>query len=106
MKFKHGVDLGKSFDELKETLFKAVKITNRDNPGAVSRAFGLLETGVKKHLEECTDKTFGEIQKELDEHLYPTLARHTTANENVDDITPLGIFNGALNWDETKDIID
>lgn len=61
------IDLGKSFEKLKQGLLGAIGEANSDKPESYAYAFGRLETAVKIHLGECTGETFGDIQKQVDD---------------------------------------
>lgn len=66
MKISPNVDLGKSFDKLKNSLVLATQATNDNKPESYAKSFGKLETAVKQHLIDCTDITGEEIYKAID----------------------------------------
>lgn len=62
------IDLGKSFEKLKSELKESLEISGYSHAASYARAYGFLESAVKKHLIVCTDMS-GE---ELNEYLKPT----------------------------------
>lgn len=56
------VDLGKSFEKLKQSLKDVYAIASSGKEGCHSRALGQLESAVKIHLIKCTDLDMKQIQ--------------------------------------------
>lgn len=67
MKVLSTVDLGKSFDRLKDDLKESVSKTKGETPERYAEAFGFLETAVKRHLLNCTDEYGEDLQKYIAE---------------------------------------
>lgn len=67
MKLNQNVDLGASFEKLKDNLVETAQIClDGTNTARYARAFGRLETAVKEHLVKCTDITLAEIYESID----------------------------------------
>lgn len=56
------IDLGKSFEKLKESLKEVYNVSASGKPGCHSRALGMLESRVKIHIIQCTDLDMKQIQ--------------------------------------------
>jgi hypothetical protein len=63
MKISKNVDLGASFQRLKDGLNESTAKTKGSDPESYAVAFGHLSMTVKKHLLECTDITGDQIYK-------------------------------------------
>jgi hypothetical protein len=61
------IDLGKSFEKLKQELKKATIGIKPGNPQSYAYNFGRLETAVKIHLIMCTDIDMKGIQDYLND---------------------------------------
>ena len=66
MKTLNNVDLGKSFQKLKETLVETSQLTDSKKPESYAYAFGKLSMAVKTHLIKCTDVEGKEIYTAID----------------------------------------
>ncbi len=98
MKLKSNINLGASFDRLKTSLQRADEARKQDKPyiDILGDQYAIVRAAVEITIEEVEEKETG----------FPTIDRHTTANENVDDVTPTGLyFHKALNWDGEGDVL-
>ena len=99
MKILNHVDLGKSFESLKNDLIRIEKLTKEDKPTVFDTglkyadAYGRLSAAVEWHISMNTDTDFGFVRKALEtakngSDSIPTLARY---ENNPDDI-PTELF--------------
>lgn len=61
------IDLGKSFQKLKESMKEAVNGVKPTKPESYAYAVGKLETAIKIHLIKCTGENMEDIQKYMSE---------------------------------------
>jgi hypothetical protein len=70
MRVLTNVDLGKSFEELKDALHRSYEDAKGVRPDRFAHSLGRLETAVKKHLFVCTDYESKDEKDDIPHGLY------------------------------------